>query len=301
MSYPNASLSLLCGLFGKSRQAFYQAQSRVCNQQVRANLVLARVREIRQHSHKMGTLKLHHILSQELGSSLKGLGRDAFFKLLRDHKLLIKPRKRYVQTTQSNHRFKKWPDLVQRRQPKRPEALWVSDITYVRIQSRWLYLCLVTDAFSRKIMGYKLTHHPTTAACCAALKMAIDNRMYPDQPLMHHSDRGIQYCSQGYIALLQANGINISMTQSGSPYDNALAERVNGILKQEYNMSATFADYRQALKKLVKGVYVYNHLRPHHALDLHIPAAIHANPKLMNKSQELTTLNSKIKNSDNHM
>jgi len=290
---------------------------------VRSGLVLARVREIRKDSHRMGALKLRSILTKEMGSAMIGLGRDAFFRLLRENDLLVKCKRRYAITTQSDHRFKKWPDLVQRRQALHPEQIWVSDITYIRIRDKWIYLCLITDAYSRKIVGYKLTHRPTAQACISALRMAIAHRMYPQNILTHHSDRGIQYCSTNYINILQENGIAISMTQSGSPYDNAVAERLNGILKNEYRMGETFPDYKTALNQLVKAVNIYNHFRPHMACNMMSPQQAHQEwknqnvPGLFQKrspdakkfrikmretvARQRTTDNSKKKDNDNHM
>lgn len=275
VSFGNISLERLCGLFGKTRQSFYKKTAREQETEVRGRLVLKRVGEIRKDSHRMGCIKLRSILLREMGESMVGLGRDSFFALMRENNLLVKPRKRYVVTTQSRHRFKKWPDLVQRGHPDQPEQIWVSDITYVRIRHRWVYLCLITDAYSRKIVGYRLTHRPTAEACIGALRMAIRNRMYPDHDLIHHSDRGIQYCSTDYVRVLQAKGIAISMTQSGSPYDNAVAERLNGILKDEYRISETFRDYGEALAQVIKAVDIYNNFRPHMACDLISPQQAH--------------------------
>lgn len=183
--YQNVAVSKLCGLFGRTRQSYYKYSSRKQEYEVRGDLVLERVREIRRDSHRMGALKLRSILTREMGSGMVGLGRDAFFRLLRENDLLVKRKRRYAITTQSDHRFKKWPDLVCRKRAERPEQIWVSDITYIRIRQRWIYLCLVTDAYSRKIVGYRLSHKPTALACISALRMAISNRMYPESELMH--------------------------------------------------------------------------------------------------------------------
>lgn len=273
--YQNVAVSKLCGLFGRTRQSYYKYSSRKQEYEVRGDLVLERVREIRRDSHRMGALKLRSILTREMGSGMVGLGRDAFFRLLRENDLLVKRKRRYAITTQSDHRFKKWPDLVCRKRAERPEQIWVSDITYIRIRHRWIYLCLVTDAYSRKIVGYRLSHKPTALACISALRMAISNRMYPESELMHHSDRGIQYCSASYVKMLQDNGIAISMTQSGSPYDNAIAERLNGILKSEYRLAETFPDYKAAMAQLVKSIGIYNNFRPHMSCDLLSPEQAH--------------------------
>jgi len=168
------------------------------------------------------------------------IGRDAFFQLLRENGLLIKRRRSYAVTTNSNHLYKKFPDLVNQSEALMSEEIWVSDITYIRMKSGFLYLSLVSDAYSRKIVGYNLSADLKADGCIKALQMALNSRIYPQRPLIHHSDRGIQYYCNAYVDLLQQYRLHISMTQSGSPYDNAIAERINGILKSEFGLRSTF-------------------------------------------------------------
>src|SRR3546814_2512693 len=168
------------------------------------------------------------------------MGRDYFSALMRDNGLLIYPKRRYVNTTLSFQHYRKWPDMVNRRKPIMAEQVWVSDITYLRTGRGFIYLFLITDAYSRKIVGYHLSQSLKASGCVSALKKAIGKREYKARPLIHHSDRGIQYCCDAYIEILKRNHIAISMTQPGSPYDNAIAERVNGILKAEFALYNTF-------------------------------------------------------------
>ena len=201
------------------------------------------------------------------------MGRDAFFELLRDNGLLVR-RKRYrVRTTFSSHRFRKYPDLRSDLVPERPNQLWVSDITYIRIKDDFAYLSLVTDAYSRKIIGFGVSHDLSTDNCLIALKMALSTRL-TDKPLIHHSDRGTQYCSKAYTELLKRKGIDISMTQSGNPRDNAIAERVNGILKMEF-LDRKFDNINQAYKAVKSAINIYNNARPHSSLDMLTPDKAH--------------------------
>lgn len=196
---------------------------------------------------RVGGVKLLAMLESELASHHISIGRDAFYAILRNNALLVPCKRRYAVTTQSDHHFKKWPDLVQRRHPARAEEIWVSDITYLRTQTGFIYLSLITDAFSRKIVGYHLSQNLKAVGCIAALNKALTGRSYPDRSLIHHSDRGIQYCCDAYVKVLSDNQVQISMTQDGSPYDNAIAERINGILKAEFDLYRTFDSYKAAI------------------------------------------------------
>jgi putative transposase len=234
------------------------------------------VREIRTDLPVLGGLKLHYMLKSALKAHHLGIGRDTLFSLLRENKLLIKPKRRYARTTNSNHHFKKWPDLVNRRPAIMPEEIWVSDITYLRSKNSFYYLDLVTDAYSRKIVGYSLSHNLKAAGCLKALQMGLNSRLYPFRPLIHHSDRGIQYCCDTYVKALENNKIAISMTQHGSPYDNAVAERLNGILKIEMGLYDTFESFQAASKAVDQAVKKYNEIRPHWSCDLQTPMYRHA-------------------------
>lgn len=276
--YNNISVEQICRLFGKTRQAWYDVNQRQTNLKLQEDIILQWVQEVRTVLPRTGGLKLYAILKPKLQLHHVFLGRDGFFNFLRKYDLLIQPRKKYVYTTQSFHRFKKWPNLIENAVITSAEQVWVSDITYLRTENSFIYLFLITDAWSRKIMGYYLSQQLKTKGCSAALLKAIKSRQYPERPLIHHSDRGIQYCSDEYVALLQQHDIAISMTQTGSPYDNAIAERINGILKQEFNLDAVFKNYTHAIEPVAKAIYLYNTVRPHFSCQLKTPAVQHLNP-----------------------
>lgn len=231
------------------------------------------VRDIRMELPRVGTRKLYHMLHQPLKE--KKVGRDKLFDILRANRLLIKPRRSYRLTTNSHHRFRKHKNLVGGMEVTRPEEIWVSDITYIGDSNRHLYLSLVTDAYSKKIMGYDLSDSLDTQGPLNALRMANRNRLYRDLPLIHHSDRGIQYCSDAYQKLLGQYHIIPSMTESYDPYANAVAERVNGILKQEFlleELNLQLSDMKQVIKD---AVYKYNNIRPHYSCGYKTPEYMH--------------------------
>lgn len=273
--YGNLPVATLCGLFGKSRQAWYDLQGRKQQELFHEQVVVELVQQKRALLPRVGGIKLFAMLRGELADHRISIGRDAFYSVLRDNELLVPSKRRYAVTTQSNHRFKKWPDLVQRRRPVLAEEIWVSDITYLRTQSGFIYLSLITDAFSRKIVGYHLSQSLKATGCIAALNKAISGRSYPDRPLIHHSDRGIQYCCDAYVKVLLDNKFQISMTQDGSPYDNAVAERVNGILKAEFDLYRTFDSYRDAINPVCRAIAAYNTIRPHFSCNLQTPNQAH--------------------------
>jgi len=273
--YPSAGVARLCGLFGKSRQALYDADWRETDELIQEELILAMVKDIRRDLPKLGGVKLYNLLKGKVTEHGIKIGRDTFFRLLRNNDLLVKRKKRYVQTTMSKHHFKKWPNLIENLITDHPEELWVSDITYLRTEKGFVYLFLITDAYSRKIMGYHLSQELKVKGCIIALSKALKARQYPQRDLIHHSDRGIQYCCEQYVSLLLSNKIQISMTQSGSPYDNAIAERINGILKAELGLNKTFRDYSAAVAPLSQSIHSYNNLRPHMSCDYLTPEQAH--------------------------
>lgn len=279
--YHDTGLGKLCGLLGKSRQAFYDHLWRADQQALEEGLILDLVRQQRRLTPGAGGRKLMHLLLEQWQQHGIQLGRDQFFGLLRRHDLLIRRRKKYVTTTQSRHWLKKHPNLAAGFTPQQSERLWVSDITYIAVSGRFCYLILITDAYSRKIVGYQLSESLSAAFCVNALKQALAQRQFPERQLMHHSDRGIQYCSQAYVNVLKAGTCQISMTQNGDPYENALAERVNGILKQEWSLDKTFDFFKQAQAAIDYAVYHYNNSRPHASCDYLTPIqAHHQNGKL---------------------
>lgn len=205
------------------------------------------------------------------------IGRDRLFKLLKDSQLLVSKRKLYFFTTNSKHRFYKYPNIAKDLILTKPEQLWVSDITYIKSKEGNLYLSLITDAFSRKIMGYHLADHLKATGPIEALKMALKNRIYPGRKLMHHSDKGIQYCSENYIRVLTENNIDISMTSKYDPYENAKAERVNGTIKNEFELDKTLPNLKYANREINKTVKIYNTLRPHLSCQMNTPEQVHLN------------------------
>ena len=212
------------------------------------------------------------------------MGRDKFFDFLRANNLLVPRLKNFHITTNSKHQFYKYKNLVKDAVPTRPEQLWVSDITYIKTDNGHNYLALVTDAYSKQIMGYKLANHMKTSLCTEALRMAIKNRKYPDKKLIHHSDRGFQYCNTAYTRFAENNGITMSMTEKYDPYENAVAERINRTLKYEYGLKQTLKNTKLAEKMTNEAVEIYNNLRSHLSLELRKPAEVHLNPTLKYKS-----------------
>lgn len=227
-------------MIGVNRQVYYRSKrSRLYKQGV-AQKVIIMVRDIRMTMPKLGGRKLYFMLKERL--SLLKVGRDKLFRILRANHMLITPKKSYHITTNSHHRFRKHKNLISTLEIERPESVWVSDITYVGTRVNPSYLALITDAYSKKIVGYDLSKSLSMEGSLKALEMAIKNRKKKDSELIHHSDRGLQYCSYDYQKLLENNKINPSMTEKYDPYENAIAERVNGILKQEFGIAKKIKD-----------------------------------------------------------
>lgn len=222
----------------------------------------------------MGGKKLYGLLEGDIHRIDASMGRDKFFDLLRQHGLLIRRYRKYAVTTQSFHRFKVYQNKFKNIEPTRPHQAWVCDITYVRVQKGFVYLFLLTDAYSRKIVGWELSNSLGLEGALKSLGMAIKQCPFT-KGLLHHSDRGFQYCSHEYVKRLQTKGIEISMAEAGNCYENAMAERVNGILKQEYGLDETFAHEKEASKAVKEGIQAYNEQRPHWSLGLKIPAIVH--------------------------
>lgn len=262
-NHPKVGLGRICKLFGKTRQAFYDISWYTADQQLEEAVVLELIKQHRSFWDG-GGVKLHKILKPQLQAHHISMGRPSFLKLLSAHNLLLPKRKRkYAITTDSNHPFKKWPDMTGELVVNGPGQLWVSDITYINTERGFIYLSLVTDAYSRKIVGYHLSQKLRAQGTIIALKKAIKSLPAGHIGLIHHSDRGVQYCCIDYIEILQQYLINISMTQSGSPYDNAIAERVNGILKGEFHLGKTFSGYHEAVAAVNNAIDYYNKVRPH--------------------------------------
>ena len=281
--YPYLSKEELCGLFGKTRHALYDHLWRQEAATIKEDIVLQLVHKIREGLPRLGTRKLLYLLSPQLASHGITIGRDALFGLLAEHKLLIRQRKRKVITTNSNHWMRKYSNLVKKLVISRPEQVWVSDITYIRMNNQWGYLSMITDAYSRQIMGYAFRSDMLAEGCIDALKMALQNRQYPGYELIHHSDRGSQYCCKDYIDLLNSNHIAISMTEKGDPYENALAERVNGIIKNEFGLYSSNPGFEDTRRLIETSIEAYNTLRPHSSCDYLTPAQAHQQQAVLNK------------------
>jgi transposase InsO family protein len=269
------SLGLLCGLFGYTRQAYYGRFRETEKEAASAYLVLSEVSRIRKEQKRIGGRKLHHMLRGFMEEHSMMMGRDGFFDLLRGHRLLVRKRRSgKPRTTYSGYWMKRHPNLAKGFIPVAANQLWASDITYIRVGEGFGYLSLVTDAYSRKIVGYCLSRDLTARGCVAALRMAFAGN--PEtRGLIHHSDRGLQYYSSGYMKLLKGRAVRVSMSEKSDPLENAIAERVNGILKDEL-LEKRFDSFSQAHKEVAKAVSVYNNLRPHLSIDMLTPAEAHS-------------------------
>lgn len=237
---------------------------------------------------RIGGKKMYFLLHSELEKM--DIGRDKFFAILSANHLLIRPKRRYHVTTNSMHRFKKHDNLLLNITIERPNQVWVSDITYIGKRDKPVYLSLVTDAYSKKIVGYHVADNLNTESSLVALKMALKGRKNKEIALIHHSDRGIQYCSDAYQDVLKKNKVLCSMTQNSDPYENAVAERINGILKQEFMVDKQQQDLN-IIKTLVKqSVDTYNHKRPHLSNYLLTPNQMHQQNKIKFKTYKKTVV-----------
>ena len=231
----------------------------------------------------MGTRKLYELLDPFILEHQIKMGRDALFNLLANNQLLVKRRKRRIHTTNSNHWFRKYRNLIKDFTPSQSNELWVSDITYWKTNERVYYISLITDAYSHKIVGYQVAETLEAIESIEALKMALDSLNSSQTNLIHHSDRGIQYCCHQYVNLLQDYAIKISMTESGDPRDNAIAERINGILKNEYLYNYEIDNINKARELLTSIVKLYNEERPHMSIGNNILNEVHLNNTQTNK------------------
>lgn len=272
--YPNVGTGIICSLFGKSRQAWYDSEQRTVHGMFEETLVLKLVEEIRREMPRIGTQKLHYMLGHKFAEHGVKLGRDKFYKLLERHGYLLRYRKRKPYTTDSRHRFKKYPNLIRDLLLTGSGQLWVSDITYIRSGNGFNYLSLITDAYSRKIVGYCLWPSLASQGAIKALEMALAGNKR-DKGAIHHSDRGVQYCCGDYVQCIEKASLRLSMTENGDPYENAIAERINGILKTEFGLCAHFTNNCQAIEAVDNAVHIYNNRRPHASCDYLTPMMAH--------------------------
>lgn len=260
-------------MFGIDRQVYYRKTRKIVSKQNKAEEVVLMINDIRKTMPRIGTRKLYHLLLDKL--QLMKIGRDKFFDILRANHLLIQPKRSYHVTTNSHHRFRKHQNRILDLEINRPEQVWVSDITYIGKRDNPCYLSLVTDAYSKKIMGYYVADNLNSESTLVALKMALKQRKNRTLPLIHHSDRGLQYCSNEYQKELNKNKVLCSMTQNSDPYENAVAERINGILKQEF-MIDKYNRKAEIMKQVIKeAVDTYNEFRPHYSNYMLTPNQMH--------------------------
>lgn len=275
-SYPTVSLERICRLFGITRQALYQDRWRKQGLSIEAELIIQQVIEIRRRHPVIGTRKLFLMLQPFLLEHGIKIGRDKLFDLFTEYKLLIRKRKRKMSTTQSYHRFHKYPNLIKDMKLNRKNQLWVSDITYYKWMGKFVYLSFVTDAYSHKIVGYHVAETLEAIHTLKALQMAVSSTTFSiDDKIIHHSDRGIQYCCEEYVSLLNKHDILVSMTQSGDPLENAIAERLNGIIKGEYLNQNSYKSITELSETLCQVVDFYNNERPHSSCSMLVPTTVH--------------------------
>jgi putative transposase len=260
-------------LLGYTPQAYHKKTKQHFIKEVNEQLIIQQVHELRKEQPRCGTRKLLMMLQPFFVQHHITIGRDAFFDLLSKNKMLVRRTKRSVHTTNSKHHFRRYPNLAKDFTPLKAHELWVSDITYIPLKDRFAYLFLITDAYSRKIVGHHVSDDMKVSSAVVALKKALDQKPI-ETIVLHHSDRGIQYCSNEYVALLQQHHALISMTQSGDPLENAIAERVNGILKTEL-ISSSYDDIDKAALSIARAVIIYNFKRRHSSLNYQIPNDVH--------------------------
>jgi len=268
-------VSGVCRKLGMNRQNYYARRRQRQRRQVDGELVAQLVRAERAQQSRIGVRKLHWMLRGALAAAGVKLGRDRMDEELRGRGLLVEPLPAQIpRTTQSYHPLPIFQNLVKAQEVKAPNQVWVSDISYVRTAENFVYLALITDKFSRKIVGYHAGDSLEALGCVLALEMALAVLPAGEQPI-HHSDRGCQYCCHEYVERLHARGLGIGMTEQDHCAENALAERMNGILKQEYGLGQEFRSQAQARQAVEQAVYQYNHRRPHTSLAYRVPAEVH--------------------------
>ena len=269
-------------MFGINRQIYYRSTKRSRTSKNKAEQVVELVENIRMKMPRIGGRKLYFMLNEPL-KTLK-IGRDKFFNILKANHLLITPKRSYHITTNSHHRFRKHKNLVLDYQITKPNQVWVADITYIGNRKNPSYLSLITDAYSKKIVGHYVAENLTTEGSLLALKKAINTTELKELSLIHHSDRGLQYCSDEYQKILEKNNISCSMTQNSDPYENAVAERINGILKQEFNIDKFDVETKIKRKIVEESIEIYNELRPHFSNHYLTPNQMHKQEKLKIKT-----------------
>ena len=268
------SISILCERTGMSRQNYYAVRRERHRRQIDEDLVVELVKSERRIQPRIGARKLLYMLKNDLTEAGVSIGRDRFFELLESRDLLVVRKRVWPKTTNSRHSLPVFRNLLKEREETGPNQVLVSDLTYIRTEEGFMYASLITDKYSRKIVGYYIGDSLESIGCQKALEMAIE-QLPADRYPIHHSDRGCQYCCHEYVKMLKDRGLSISMTEEMHCYENAMAERVNGILKQEYELDSTFRTKEQARKSFMQAIELYNTRRPHLSLDYQTPEEVH--------------------------
>ncbi len=268
------SIDTLCELFGKRRQTYYKKRKISTRSAFESEILIQMIAKERKLMPMLGGRKLHFKLQGKIPDDLH-MGRDKFFDFLRDNNLLVRRKRHKAITTMSSHWLRKYPNLIKEFIPNGPHQLWVSDITYVETSEGFVYLFLITDAFSRKIIGWNLSDNLGSDNAVVALCMALSQLPAGVKNLIHHSDRGVQYCSSKYVEILNKANVNISMTENGDPLENAVAERVNGILKTEWIYEIKLKSLNDAIIQIKRIIKIYNSERPHSSIELLTPNQAH--------------------------
>jgi len=267
----NYNVEEICLVHRISRQSYYQWKKREIKENYEEEIVLQLVQEKRKRQTKVGGKKLYKMLRITFKEMEFRLGRDRLFNILRDNGLLVKRKRKYIRTTNSNHRFWVYENLIKEVKVDHPNQILVGDITYLQTEEGFLYLALLTDVYSRKIVGYDVSESLSIEGSLRALRMALKG-IKKKKGMIHHSDRGVQYCSHAYTKVLQWNKIRISMAEKGNPYENAIAERVNGILKEEFLLEQRFKTKAEARGSVKEAVKIYNEERVHMSIGYITPA-----------------------------
>lgn len=272
------TVKALCTHFGYSRARYYQSQEEERHCQEQTDTVLKLAHRERCLQPKLASDKVFRLIKPEMERQGIKLGRDKLYGIFRENGLLLEKKKRRApRTTNSEHGYKRYGNILKDKELTAPNQAWVCDITYLRVDQSWMYMCLMMDAYSRKIVGWELHDTLEMVGCMKALEMGLKSlpKGFDYKDLIHHSDHGVQYCCHAYRKKLRGKGIRISMAAVGDCYENAQAERLNGILKQEYGLGGSIGKKDQARKLALQAVELYNTRRPHRALGLYTPEEVH--------------------------
>ena len=281
--YTGVPLKSICSAFGESRQAYYKRLRTKKRNDMKEERIMELVHEIRRKLPFIGGRKLYWMLKDKFRAENIRIGRDKLFDILRDRGELVYRKRRYARTTNSRHHFTRYKNIVKDLDIVHPEQVFVSDITYIPLSGNlFAYAAFITDAFSRKIMGFSVSDKLDSTLAVEALIIAISNRKYKCN-LIHHSDRGVQFCSNEFTNILKAYGIEISMTETGDPRENAIAERINGIIKHEFGLNSPTRSVAEAKLLVEQAVLLYNNMRPHMSCQLQTPSQTHLSTSFVNE------------------